>query len=289
VNLLKSPLRRTTAVLAGAFIGLAGAVAAAAPASAHHPLVSAESSCVNEDGSWTVTWKVANSEDDITAEAKIAAQPKDKSTLTGVGEDGTATLPKSGEGALTVEQALTAEANWAKLVVRAKWVRGDKVIKQSADGSMKKPTEACKPEQPETPPTEPSTPPAEQAPTPILEFTCDTMTIGIDNTTDEDVTLLLTTSKGEKRTLEVKAGDEGTEKFSATEGFSVTVGAEGTDETEKVDFQKPEDCAGEGAGGPVLPVTGAAAGSIAGGAALLLAVGGVLFFLARRRKVKFTA
>src|SRR4051794_33414580 len=133
VNLLKSPLRRTTAVLAGAFIGLAGAVAAAAPASAHHPLVSAESSCVNEDGSWTVTWKVANSEDDITAEAKIAAQPKDESTLTGVGEDGTATLPKSGEGALTVEQALTAEANWAKLVVRAKWVRGEKEIKQSAD------------------------------------------------------------------------------------------------------------------------------------------------------------
>jgi LPXTG-motif cell wall-anchored protein len=287
VNLLKSPLRRTTAVLAGAVIGLAGAVAFAAPASAHHPIVTPESSCVNEDGSWKVTWKVANSESDITAEAKIAAQPKDKSTLTGVDENGVATLPKSGEGALTVEQALTADANWAKLVVRAKWVRDGKDIKKSADGSMKKPTEKC---EPETPPSEePTTPPAE--PKPILEVTCDTMTIGLDNTTDEDITLLLTTSKGEKRTLEIPAGKKGTEKFSAEEGFSITVGLEGTEETEKVDYVQPEGCEGTGGGSgePELPVTGAAAGGIAGGAALLLAVGGVLFFLARRRKVKFTA
>jgi len=287
VNLLKSPLRRTTAVLAGAFIGLAGAVAAAAPASAHHPLVSPESSCVNEDGSWKVTWKIENSEKDLTAEViRIGAQPKDKSELSGV--EAGATIPKNGEGALTAEQTLTADAKGARLVVKAKWIRGDKEIKEEAKGELPKPTEACKPEQPENPPTQPS-PPAEQTPTPILEFTCDTMTIGIDNTTDEDITLLLTTSKGEKRTLEVKAGEKGTEKFSASEGFSVTVGAEGTEETEKVDFQQPENCAGEGAGGPVLPVTGAAAGGIAGGAGLLLAVGGVLFFLARRRKVKFTA
>jgi LPXTG-motif cell wall-anchored protein len=287
VNLLKSPLRRTTAVLAGAVIGLAGAVAFAAPASAHHPLVSPESSCVNEDGSWKVTWKIANSETDITAEViRVGAQPKDRSELTGL-EVG-ATIPKNGEGELKAEQSLAADAQVARLVVKAKWVRGDKEIKEEAKGELPKPTEKCAPEQPEKP-TEPSTPPAE--PKPILEVTCDTMTIGLDNTTDEDITLLLTTSKGEKRTLEIPAGEKGTEKFSAEEGFSITVGLEGTEETEKVDYVQPEGCEGTGGGSgePELPVTGAAAGGIAGGAALLLAVGGVLFFLARRRKVKFTA
>jgi LPXTG-motif cell wall-anchored protein len=47
-----------------------------------------------------------------------------------------------------------------------------------------------------------------------------------------------------------------------------------------------EDTNGSGGG---LPVTGAAAGTIAGAAALLLVVGAVLFVMSRRRKVKFTA
>jgi membrane anchored protein len=47
-----------------------------------------------------------------------------------------------------------------------------------------------------------------------------------------------------------------------------------------------EDATGSGGG---LPVTGAAAGTIAGCAALLLIVGAVLFAMSRRRKVKFTA
>ena len=47
--------------------------------------------------------------------------------------------------------------------------------------------------------------------------------------------------------------------------------------------------AGQADGESGLPVTGAAAGGIAGGAAVLLAAGAVLFVMARRRKVKFTA
>jgi len=60
VNLLKSPLRRTTAVLAGAFIGLVGAAAAAAPASAHAPVVSGNTTCADKDGNWTIDWSVGN-------------------------------------------------------------------------------------------------------------------------------------------------------------------------------------------------------------------------------------
>ena len=55
MNLLKSRLRRTTAALAGPFIGLAGAVAFAAPASAHESELTGETSCL-EDGGWTVDW-----------------------------------------------------------------------------------------------------------------------------------------------------------------------------------------------------------------------------------------
>ena len=59
MNLLKSPLRRTTAALAGALIGLTGAVAFASPAMATHPTVTGVATCVGEDG-WKVTWTVTN-------------------------------------------------------------------------------------------------------------------------------------------------------------------------------------------------------------------------------------
>jgi len=147
--------------------------------------------------------------------------------------------------------------------------------------------EACGDETPTQPPAE--TP----EPTPIVAADCDTLTLGLDNPKDgEDVTLTFKTSKGETRELEVKAGQKKTTKFSASEGFFVEVGAEGVEETTKVEYKQPEGCESGGGGGdegPSLPVTGAAAGSIAGGAAALLIAGVVLFFVARRRKVRFTA
>ncbi|BAL92293.1 hypothetical protein AMIS_70730 [Actinoplanes missouriensis 431] len=130
----------------------------------------------------------------------------------------------------------------------------------------------------------------------IFEVTCDTMTIGLDNPADSlPINLHYKTSKGEERDLTINPGEAKSEKFSASEGFTVdltiSISAEGEtfSETVTVPWEKPagEDCDGGTGGG--LPVTGAAAGGIAGGAAALLAVGAVLFMLARRRKVKFTA
>ena len=289
MNLLKSPFRRTTAVLAGAFIGLAGAVALAAPASAHHPEVSPESSCVNADGSWTVKWTITNSEKDLDATITTVKALPLKSTITGIAVGDK--LPKSVDGALHAVQSVPAEAklDHAVLSVGAHWVRDGKPIDEAKTGLVKKPTEACKPE---TPPTTPPTsqPPAPGEPTPILEMDCTTMTIGLDNpASGEDITLNFKTSKGETRTTVIKAGEKKTEKFSATPGFTVTVSAEGLDNgSETIAYEQPDNCDNSGSGGG-LPVTGAAAGSIAGGAAVLLIAGGVLFFLARRRRVKFTA
>jgi len=129
--------------------------------------------------------------------------------------------------------------------------------------------------------------------TPIVEFDCTTLTIGMDNPADGLTwTMKFKTSKGEERTTVIKPGEKKTETFSATEGFSVRVTLEVTVDGEDysdfvdIDYVQPDGCSGEGGG---LPVTGAAAGGIAGGAAVLLAIGAVLFVMARRRKVRFTA
>jgi LPXTG-motif cell wall-anchored protein len=148
---------------------------------------------------------------------------------------------------------------------------------------VKRPTEEC------APPEEPEEPtPAE--PTPIVKADCDLLIIGLKNPEDgADITLVMKTSKGETRELEVPAGSEKTTQFSASEGFSVEVSAKGLEGSTTVKYEEPENCGGTGGGDSELPVTGAAAGGIAAGAGVLLAVGGGLFFMARRRRLKFTA
>ena len=151
---------------------------------------------------------------------------------------------------------------------------------------------------PSTPSDEPSTPvsiPAEVPAEPILNMTCDTIEIGVDNTKNTTpFKVEYETSKGETRTLTVPAGQKDSEIFSATEGFTVnvtfTVEYKGKTYTESgnVPFEAPEEGCDGGTGGG-LPVTGAAAGGVAAGAAGLLAIGAAMFFVARRRKVKFTA
>ena len=286
MNLLKSPLRRTTAVLAGAVIGLAGVVATAAPAMATHPTVTGVSDCVTDEG-WTVDWTVTNkwpNNGEVT-EVKVLSPRKD-TELTGDIKVGAA-VEKGAEFKLVGTQTLSADARQAKIEVTVKFDNGHEA---SDVGRVARPEEKCEPEIPPTePPTQPETP---AEPTPILEAGCDTMTLGLDNPEDgEDITLVMETSKGETRELEVPAGEKKTTTFSASEGFSVEISAEGVEGSTTVEYEQPEGCEGAGAGSgePELPLTGAAAGSIAGGAALLLAVGGVLFFMARRRKVRFTA
>ena len=56
MNVSKSPLRRATALAAGSLIGIAGAVAFASPALAHHNEVSGTYTCDKVSGQWEVTW-----------------------------------------------------------------------------------------------------------------------------------------------------------------------------------------------------------------------------------------
>ncbi len=130
-----------------------------------------------------------------------------------------------------------------------------------------------------------------------VESTCDELIFTLQNPEDgKSITLTFTPNTGEAQTRTVAPGETMEPvKFAASEGLEVTVSAEGV-EDETFAWEKPEDCAtptpappGEGGGGPELPVTGVAAGGIAGGALVLLAIGAVLFFVARRRRMTFTA
>lgn len=297
MNLLKSPLRRTSAIVAGALVGLAGAVALAAPASAHHPIVEPVSACKHLDGTWKVDWKVTNSEWDLEGQIEAVATEPDL-PVTGI-TVGT-TLPKSHDGDVTgTEDHIPANVDQVTLKVQGHWVRNGQPIDSWNSGAQNKPEQTCTDEHP-TPPSPstsptPSAPPTEKPsvgePTPILDVDCTTMTIGLKNPADgRTITLDFETKKGEKRTTVIKPGETKSEKFSATPGFWVKVTPHGIDDAqpETINYEQPADCATSGSGGG-LPVTGAAAGSIAGGAAILLAAGVVLFVVARRRKVKFTA
>jgi LPXTG-motif cell wall-anchored protein len=294
VNLLKSPLRRTTAVLVGAFIGMAGAVALAAPASAHSPVVKGTTTCV-KDGSWTIDWAVGN---DFGTDATVAQLKLDPSEATITGKvtekqpnGKNANIPANSAGNVGDQihgsTTVTSKVDSVTLSVWLHWRDYDTPQGKPAHFTVNKP-ELCTPD---TPPA--STPPPAQPgqPTPIKEQDCTTITLGLKNPANgKDLTLEFKTSKGEERSDLIKAGESKSEKFSAVPGFTVTLSIKGVEGSQTIAYQKPPNCdtSGSGGGGG-LPVTGAAASSIAGGAAVLLIAGGVLFFMARRRKVKFTA
>jgi LPXTG-motif cell wall-anchored protein len=286
VNLLKSRFRRSTAVAAGVFLGLAGAVALVSPASAHTPSVTGSTDCA-KDGKWTIDWSIGN---DYKTDAKVLKIETDHGTVSGAITEADKVIPafSSNKPDAQVHGTTTVE-NSVDSVTISVWLRwSDYKTPDNKPQTYKvhKP-EDCKP--PTTPPT--TTPPAPGAPTPTLEQDCTTITIGLDNPKNgTEVTLKFETSKGEVRTTVIAPGENKSEKFSAVPGFYVNVTPTGIPGAgkEKIDYQKPADCDTAGSGGG-LPVTGAAAGTIAGGAGILLVAGAVLFFMSRRRKVKFTA
>jgi hypothetical protein len=296
VNLLKSPLRRTTAVLAGAFLGLAGAVALVSPASAHNAVISGTPNCVTEGG-WKIDWSLTglNAPEDGTIVADSYFLTPGGSALTKLVANGK--VPTNQK--LDETQTFPVSVKQVELHFTIEWndkAGNDKAKSHGNNGNnghysykvtktVDQPAD-CKP--PVTPPVD--TPPATPGePTPTLDQDCTSITIGLDNPKNgEDITLHFKTSKGEERTTVIKPGEKKSEKFSATPGFTVTVSAKGLDNgSETIAYEQPEGCDNTSGGG--LPVTGAAAGGIAGGAALLLVAGGGLVLMARRRKLKFTA
>jgi LPXTG-motif cell wall-anchored protein len=116
-----SVLRRPLAVAGAAFVGLAAAVAIAAPASAHFTTVAGDYRCVSDTGQWEVTWTVTNSQTDLTAElTEVTYEPAHDAKTIKTG----ATLPVKGDGPLHEVQSLPGDATTAKLSVKAVWTNG---------------------------------------------------------------------------------------------------------------------------------------------------------------------
>ena len=126
MNLLKSPLRRTTAVLAGAFIGLTGAVAIAAPASAHHPELWGDASCADEGG-WNIDWtlKPVAPIDGLITEVKVWEDgQKVDNPLTKIVKGAEFKV----DTAIEDTQHVSSDVKTVKMKVIATWVYPDKTL-----------------------------------------------------------------------------------------------------------------------------------------------------------------
>lgn len=133
----KLSLRRPLAILGAALIGLTGAVAVAAPASAHHTTITATADCDRLSGERVITWKVVNSErdKDVTLQ-QVTATP---STEVTVPVEGAKAVPLEGSvipkaGTITAVQRVPGDTVNAKLTVFGKWKKNGQ--EATNDGSI---------------------------------------------------------------------------------------------------------------------------------------------------------
>ncbi|HET9518684.1 MAG TPA: LPXTG cell wall anchor domain-containing protein [Actinoplanes sp.] len=161
MNPLKSPLKRTTAAIAGAALGLTGALAFAAPAAAHHTTITGVTACT-PSGDWTVTWTVVNSEARKVATIKqVFVQPLN-GTVDGVVAGGE--IPAGGQ--IIGTQQLSKNQYNAELSIIAEWLtkangQPDPTPPKSSDHGYAFRPETC----PSTAPSKPTE--AEPTPEPV--------------------------------------------------------------------------------------------------------------------------
>ncbi|MFF5080868.1 cell wall anchor protein [Actinoplanes sp. NPDC000266] len=126
MNLLKSKLRRSTAVVAGTLIGLAGVAFFASPASAHHSVVKGTPTCDTATGDWTINWSVDavgvyKAQPFKLAEVKVTPE----GTIDGIKETEGPDFPfKSGEPVLGTQKVASGTES-VTLAVKAMWKEKD--------------------------------------------------------------------------------------------------------------------------------------------------------------------
>ncbi|MGK5738838.1 cell wall anchor protein [Micromonospora sp. URMC 103] len=141
----KLSLRRPLAVLGAALLGLTGAVALAAPASAHHTTTTATAKCDQLSGERVITWTIENSEKDKAATLQtVTSDPNTPVVLESDGKTPLEGVVIDNGGTTKAVQRVPADTKTATLKLHSLWVVNDE--KFDDVGTINLPAdEACKP------------------------------------------------------------------------------------------------------------------------------------------------
>ncbi|MCO8271968.1 cell wall anchor protein [Actinoplanes sp. TRM 88003] len=241
MNLLKSKLRRATAVAAGTLIGLAGVAFFASPASAHYSGVEGTAKCV--DGNWVVNWEVSTDNGkEPGAEKyrflKVDAQPAG-SKLEGIAhtpDDSADPFPHTSNETLKGVQIVDGNAKEASLEIQVKW--SDEYVQLQHQYGYVKFDGTC------------STAPKPEA---SLASSCEGVTVTLTNGKDatKDAEFQVEGSKGFKKDVTVKPGeDAATVEIPAENAKKVVVTEKSADKPLlEGKWEKPEDCTPPPSGG----------------------------------------
>lgn len=236
----KLSLRRPLAVLGAAFVGLAAAVAVAAPASAHHSTVEPSAICDTATGEWVVTWTVNTfaPEDAPTYRLVKADVTPVGSTVDGIAVTDGDGFPHETGKPLVGTQRLPGDATEASLTIQAKW--SNNFTEDGTPSGSIKFTEKCEKDSPK--------------PTATLASTCDGVVVTLANGEDAKVDAVFTV-KGEmgfEETRNLKPGENDVKvEVPADKAGKVVVIEKGNEEPlAEGEWTEPKDCVkpGEPAG-----------------------------------------
>lgn len=243
MNLLKSKLRRTTSLIAGTVLGLAGVVAFAAPASAHHSIVSGTPKCDTATGEWVVTWDIETvsphqapnyrfRQFDVTPAGSTVTNVADQTAIVAT-DTHPQTFPYTSNQALIGEQRLPGSATSASLTVKAQW--NNRVNDRDAHSATVEFDGTCTKDAPK--------------PDAKLANTCEGVTVTLFNGEDAKVDAVFTV-KGDNdfsKTVTVKAGKDGvTVDVPAKDAGNIVVTEKNSDKAVlEGKYEKPSECTPE--------------------------------------------
>jgi hypothetical protein len=285
------PARRLVAVAASGFLGVAGALALATPASAQPPVLDSTLDCDEVTGQYVITWTVTNRVDFPGTLTGVAFEPAPDPALSPGIVTG-APLPAADGGPLQAEHRVPGDTVTASLAVTLTWTDGDQPRSAAASRELTLAGDCVR---------APGSDVSDLDATAFWEFDCEVFTFWVVNDSDVELELRLEPSVGDPETLAVPAGGESDRvELTASEGLLVEVFLD--DDEEPVTFededgnqQSPritselwqdlgcEDDEDGGAGGE-LPATGIPAGLMTATGFALLALGGTLLLVAPRRR-----
>ena len=268
--------RRAVAAGIGVLLAAIGALTLPGPVQAAQSALSATCAAGPDATEWVVTWTVTPEGTGSFRLAQIQTTPAES----GLNVDPPDQFPYPGGEPLELEQRVPADASAASLNAVLQWDTGqEKPV--SAEVAIPEDCEA-----PESPDLIRGT-----------SLSCTGLTITIENSSDDPMTLRFEPSRGDPLNVEVAAGESAIVEFPASPGLSVDVLHDGrsiVDASEPIEVRPAEweqqrcheDDDGEGGG---LPATGLSITLAVVGALVLLAVGTGLYLTARRRRITFTA